>query len=85
MSASKDTPYNYGGLYGQQAQAPSNNPFDNFIAHLEGETNPNYLRYILFVLEKTSMAPQRDLYTVIRKNLEERYHMEEIDPWKPSK
>ena len=61
----------------------SNNPFDNFLVHLNGEENPNFLWYTLWCLEKSVMAQTGDLLRAIREKMEEKYHITAKSPWDP--
>jgi len=57
------------------------NPYENFLKHLEEDQNPNFLWYMMVVMEKHSYAQQADLFKALREKLEKKYHLPSIDIW----
>jgi hypothetical protein len=59
----------------------STSPYENFIRVLESDPNPNFLRYTLFVLEKSVMSQQAEVLRAIREEMEEKYSLPSLNPW----
>jgi hypothetical protein len=57
------------------------NPYQNFLEALNSDNNPNFLWYILIVLEKHSYAQQAELFKALRERLEKRYDLEARNIW----
>ena len=60
---------------------PSGNPYENFLQHLEGDENPNFLRYVVLIMEKHAYAEQAQLLKAVREKMEKRYNLPDVDVW----
>ena len=70
--------------YATMGSSPqTTNPYENFVAHLEADNNPNFLWYIVICLEKHAYAQQADLFKAIREKMEKKYHLPSTDLWAP--
>lgn len=56
-------------------------PFTNFKRNLENDPDPNFLYYILTILEKTTMYPHSELLAEIRRRLAEMHGIPPKDVW----
>jgi len=69
--------------YSRVTPTPGNaNPYQNFLNRLQEDENPNFLWYILTIMEKHSYAQQVDLFKAVRERLEKKYHLNPLNPWK---
>jgi hypothetical protein len=72
---------NYGSHTGNIPYS-SSNPYSTLLQNLDADPNPNFLRYTLFVLEKSVMGEQSSTLRAIREKMEEKYSLKPMDPWK---
>jgi len=57
------------------------NPYENFLQAFDSDKNPNFLWYILIILEKHSYAQQAELFKALRERLEQKYRIEGRNVW----
>ena len=67
----------------ERTVSSASNPYECFLSHLAEDENPNFLRYTLLILEKHAYAQQAELLQAVRKRMEEKYNLPDVDVWNP--